>query len=570
MPKCKWNVKSNITDRAKKLSAETNLSPVVVQILINRGYAEKNNIDDFLSPSLSKLPDPFMLSDLEKASNRVADAVQNKEKICIYGDYDIDGTTAIASLVGFLKSLKVNVVYYQPERLGDGYGFHIEAVKKIKEQGSNLIITVDCATTNIDTALYCVDEKIDLIITDHHNVGKTLPQTFAFINPYKEGENKVFQNLAGVGVAYYLMIGVRKVLRDRGYFSGDVAEPDLKNYLDIVALGTIADVVPIQGMNRILVKKGLELLNSNPRVGLKALVNVSNLKTKIDCEAVGFILSPRMNAAGRMGSASRSVELLLTSDDKEAVQLAGILQEENNKRMAFQKDSWVQAQSIVEKIKEEDPKGFEEKFTITLVSKDWHQGIIGIVASKSVDRWFKPTAVFTSISNGIAKGSVRSIPGIDVFSVFSEFRDIFEDFGGHDMAAGMSIKEDRLPKFTELFESGARRTYSVSQLIQSLDVEVEVKPSDIGLRVVNEIAMMEPFGIDNPAPLFFTRTKIFNKWVLKEKHLKLKLDNGIDAIGFNMGEFADSVGSSADIVFKPSINEWNGTKQLQYILADID
>lgn len=570
MPKCKWNIKSSITDKAKKLSLETGLSSVVAQVLINRGYSEKNDIDVFLRPSLLRLPDPFLLSDMGLASNRVADAVQNKEKVCVYGDYDIDGTTAVASLVGFLRSLGTETFYYQPERFGDGYGFHKEAVKIIKEQGASLIITVDCATTNIETADYCKEQGVDLIITDHHNVGEIIPSAVAFINPHKKGENKIFENLAGVGVAYYLMIGVRKVLRDRGAFNGVLKEPDLNSYLDLVAFGTIADVVPVSGINRILVKGGLEILNSRPRLGLKALITVSNLKTAVDCNSVGFILSPRMNAAGRMGSASRSVDLLLTDDDKEAEQLSCVLQEENNRRMSFQKESWGEAQTIVERIKEEDPKGFLEKFTLTLSSKDWHQGVIGIVASKSVDKWFKPTAVFTSISDEIAKGSVRSIPGIDIFSVLSEFKEIFEDFGGHNMAAGMSLKQDRLSEFTELFEAGVKKTHSVSELVQSIDVDLEVAPSDIGLRVIKEISMMEPFGMDNPAPLFVTRSKIFNKWLIKEKHLKLRLDNGIEAIGFNMGEFADSVGSVADIVFKPSINEWNGSKQIQYIISDID
>ncbi len=570
MSRCKWNIKSTITDKGRKLAAELGLSPVFSQILINRGYTNKEDVDEYLNPVLSKLPDPFLLSDMEKASIRIADAIIKKEKVCVYGDYDIDGSTAIASMVGFLRSFGVETTYYQPERFGDGYGLHKEAVDKIRSQGVSLVITVDCGTTNIDTAEHCLENGIDLIITDHHKVGVAVPRAFAFVNPHKHGENRIFENLTGVGVAYYLIIGVRRALMDKAYFK-DAQIPDLKEYLDIVAFGTIADVVPIQGINRILVKRGLDLLNKGSRLGLNALSSVSNLKNRIDCDAVSFILSPRMNAAGRMGSASRCVDLLLTKDQDDAERLAGILHEENNKRMGFQKESWTEAQSMVESLRSKDPKAFSNKFTITLTSNTWHQGIIGIVASKSVDRWFKPTAVFTSSSDGFLKGSARSISGINIYDIFSEFRDLFEDFGGHDMAAGMSLRSERIGTFETLFEEGVRKSCpNPETLIQCLDVDLEVKASDLGLRVVNEISMMEPFGIDNPAPLFFSSAKVFNKWVLKDKHLKLKLDNGIDAIGFNMAELADSIGPKVDMVFRPSINEWNGNKQLQYVLSDIE
>lgn len=570
MSRCKWNIKSSITDKARKLSSELSISPVFSQIMINRGYSNKEDIEAYLNPLLSKLPDPFILSDMEKAANRVADAVIKKEKVCVYGDYDIDGSTAIASLTGFLRSFGLEVIYYQPERFGDGYGFHKEAVDRISSQGVTLLITVDCGTTNLEAAQYCRDKGMDLIITDHHKVGSEMPEAFAFVNPHKPGEEKIFEHLAGVGVAYYLMIGTRRALMEKGHFNEDKV-PDLKEYLDVVAFGTIADVVPVQGINRILVKRGLELLNKSPRVGLSALVDISGLKNKINSDSVSFILSPRMNAAGRMGSASRCVDLLLTKDVDEAERLAKVLQDENNKRMGFQKESWSEVQAMVDSIKAKDIDAFSKRLTITLKSNDWHQGIIGIVASKAVDRWFKPTAVFTSSSDGLLKGSARSIPGINIYDVFSGFRDLFEDFGGHDMAAGMSIRAERIDNFEKLFEEGVRNSCpDPESLIQCLEVDLEVKSSDLGLRVVNELSMMEPFGIDNPAPLFFSSAKVFNKWVLKEKHLKLKLDNGIDAIGFNMAELADSIGSKVDMVFRPSINEWNGSRQIQYILSDID
>lgn len=568
MSKCKWNVISDITKEAQNLSIETGLSTIVCQILLNRGYSDKASVYEYLNPSLAKLPDPFLLSELEKGSKRVAEAVIGGEKISVYGDYDIDGSTATASLTSFLRSLGANVLFYQPERFAEGYGFHVSAVDELKKKGVALIITVDCGTSDIQTAEYCIKNGIDLIVTDHHKVSQEYPRSFAFINPHKNGEEKVFSDLSGVGVAYYFMIGIRKVLRDKGFFN-DKKEPDLKEYLDMVAFGTIADLVPIQGINRILVKKGLEMMNNNPRLGLSALIELSSLKDKLTYESVGFVLSPRMNAAGRMGSASRCVELLLTNDGNEARDLAQILQEENNKRMNFQKRSWEEICSFVEAIEKKDPDAFARTNTITLSSKGWHQGIIGILASKSVDRWFKPTAVFTEIGSGIYKGSARSVPGVDLFKVFSEFKDMFEDFGGHQMAIGMSIKEERIQEFKLLFESSIEKQLNSCPAKQTLKIDLELKLSEIDMKVLNDLSRMEPFGSDNPAPLFVSKVKVFDKKVLKGKHLKLKLENGADAIGFNMGNLAENIGAVTDIVFRPSINEWNGTKKIQYIMVDV-
>lgn len=571
MPKCKWNIRSTVTEKAKKLSKVLGLSSVTAQVLINRGLENQESVKDFFDPSLSKLPDPFILSDMKKAAERLADAVMNKETICIYGDYDIDGSTSIATIVSFLRMMNVDVKYYQPERFVEGYGLHVDSVKKIHKEGSRLLISVDCGTSSMDTADYCKNAGIDLIITDHHKVGTELPAAYAFVNPHKHGEDPVFSCLAGVGVSYYFVIATRKVLRDRGFFT-DNNEPDLKNYLDMVAFGTIADVVPLMGINRIFVRKGLDIINSNSRMGLSALIEVSGLKTQINSDALGFILAPRLNAAGRMGNASRSVELLLSKNEEESKQLASILNEENLKRMSFQNKSWQDVQSIVEEMLSEEKKAsFEKRFTLTFANDGWHQGIIGIVASKAAEKWYKPTAVYTLGSNGIAKGSARSIPGVDIFSVFLSFKDIFEDFGGHNMAAGMSIKSDRLNKFDEMFEQGVSNYIKSKKLLPVLDVDVELGIGDISMRTVTEISQMEPFGLENPQPLFFSSDiKVLNKWVLKDKHLKLRLENGIDAIGFNMASMADELGSTIDLVFKPSINEWNGNRSLQYIMVDAE
>jgi len=565
MVKYKWNVKSSITDNAKSLSKEIGIAPVVAQVFINRGLTSSGDIKDFMSPALSALPDPFLLSDAKSAAERIADAIDKKEKICVYGDYDIDGSTAVAVLAGFFRELGTPFIYYQPERFGEGYGMSADSMKRVIDQGVKLIISVDCGTSNIEAAEYCKKEGVDLIITDHHKLGELTPDVYAFVNPHKPGEPEQFLNLAGVGVAYYLAIALRKVLRERDYFNGKRKEPDLKTYLDLVAFGTVADVVPILGVNRILVKRGLEFINSNPRKGIRALADISGLKGGITSDSISYILAPRLNAAGRMGSASRSVELLLSDDETESQNLAVVLHEENQKRVSFQNKSWQQVQEIAE-----TSAGLDSRYSLTFASEGWHQGVIGIIASKAVEKWYKPTAVY-AINNDVAKGSARSIHGIDIFSVFSEFREIFEDFGGHDMAAGMSIKTDRIPKFEELFEAGVSKYVKSKKIHPVINVDVEVKTSDINLKAVNEIISMEPFGSDNPYPIFLCRNiKVFSKTVLKDKHLKLKLENGIDAIGFNMGGMEQHTDDHIDIVFKPSINDWNGTRQVQYVIVDIE
>jgi single-stranded-DNA-specific exonuclease len=569
MSKCKWNIKSSVTDQARSLSKEMGLSSVLIQLLFNRGYEDKDSIKDFLSPNLRSLKDPFLLKDMTKACLKIYQNILENKKICIYGDYDIDGTSSIAVIVRFFKSIGFkNYCYYQPSRFEEGYGLHLEAVKKIISDGANLIISVDCGSSNFETADYCKNNNFDLIITDHHKIDERIPEAYAFINPQREGNKKTFCCLAGVGVAYYLLIGLRSILREKKYFK-NIKEPDLRDYLDLVAFGTIADVAPMLSLNRILVKKGVHLLNKDPKAGFLALKDISGFKGTIDTESVGFILAPRLNAPGRMGNANDSVRLLIENDYKKAYEIAKNLDSENKKRMEFQKDSWKDVLKIMKGKSEEDLASI---FTLTFSSFKWHQGVIGIIASKSVEKWYKPTAVFSiDEDTGIAKGSLRSIPCVDVFKAVSKLKDILIDFGGHSMAAGVSLKKENLEEFKKRFEEVVLNQEEQNLSSQVLDIDLEVNVTDFGLNTVKQISKMGPFGSNNPKPMFFSKNiKILNKWVLKEKHLKLKLDSGIDAIGFNMAKYSDKLLDRADIVFHPVVNEWKGKENLQYRLVDLD
>ena len=573
MQKCKWNIKSGITAKARDFSESMAVSPIVAQLLINRGIDTIESAKAFLDTSFSNLPDPFLLGDMEKAAKRLADAVQNNEKVFIYGDYDIDGATSISTLFNFISDMGLSPEYYQPERFGEGYGLHIDAISKIIKQGAKLIITVDCGTSNFDAADYCKKKEIDLIVTDHHKVADECINAYAFVNPHKEGELPVFSVMAGVGVAFYLVIATRKVLRDRGFFNKVVKEPDLRNYLDMVALGTTADVVPLVGINRIFVKRGLALINKRQRHGLGALIDISRINPElISTESIGFILGPRLNAPGRMGNASMSVDILLCKNQEKAKAIAELLEAENKKRIQFQNDAWKAVQNIVQaKLDEDGDQFLNGRSSLTFSDPEWHQGIVGIVASKATAKWRKPTAIYTLAEKGVLKGSARSVPGVDIFSIFAEFKEIFENFGGHSMAAGMSIRTENLSKFEELFEKGVAKVTGTKALDRLLDIDLRVELADINMKTVDDINMMAPFGEKNPSPVFCVLSaKVFNKQVLKGKHLKIKLSNGLDAIGFNMGDIADSIGPTINMAFKPVINEWNGLKSLQYLIVDAE
>lgn len=573
MARTKWNIASGISDKARLMSSEYNISNIASQILLNRGYNTDSLIKEFLYPDISKIPNPFLLSGMKEASKRIYEAIINKEKICIYGDYDVDGITSIVVLKEFLDYFGLEVSYYQPERSDEGYGLHLKSISKIFESGTKLIITVDCGSSDYESAVFCKEKGIDLIITDHHKTGSVYPDAYAFINPHKEGEDEVFKCLAGVGVAFYLLIALRKFLREQGVFN-TLKEPNLFNFLDLVAFGTIADLVPLLGINRILVKKGLELLNSsNVRQGFVALKKISGLDAKvINAEIISYNMAPRMNAAGRMGDASKAVDLLLEKDTVRSILLAKALDEDNFRRISLQNEIWDEINlKVSEYISKNSLTKFEDKKTLVFSSKAWHQGVLGIIASKVTEKWNKPSIILTITADGKVKGSARSTQSVDIYKGLSEHESLFESFGGHAFALGMSLDFSKLAKLEKVFEKYVADNYSSKKFEPVTEVDLELSIKELSLATLDGLAVLEPFGFGNTYPVFASRKiKVLDKWKLKDKHLKLKLYNGIEAIGFNLGDYHEIMCDTVDLLYKPVYNEWRGTTKLQFILLDID
>jgi len=572
MLKTKWNILSNISKQALEVSNTYSISSVVAQVLLNRKFDTTSKINNFLYPDIKDIADPFLLTDMKKAVVRIHKAIVGKEKICVYGDYDVDGISSIVVVKEFLSLCNCEVIYHVPDRADEGYGVHLNSIKKLSDKGVSLIITVDCGSSDFESANFCKENNIDLIITDHHKPGEIYPNSFAFINPHKKDEPLEFKCLAGVGVAYYLIIALRAFLREENFFKF-IKEPNLVLFLDLVAFGTVADLVPLTGINRILVKKGLEVLNSTSRQGFKTLKKISLCENKeINSELISYNLAPKINAAGRMGDAKTAVELLLEKDYFKSLKLAEALETDNQNRVLMQNLIWAEIEEKINKyIKEKGLSKFEDKKTLVFYSSNWHQGVLGIIASRVTEKYNKPCIILSIGEDGVAKGSARSINSIDIHSGLIKNIDLFNSFGGHSLALGMSINKNKLAKLETVFETYVQNNYKTSDLESIVEADLELKLKDITNKVIEDLKLLEPYGYLNPYPLFVSRNiRIYNKWKLKEKHLKLKLANNIEAIGFNLVAFHDILCDTVDLLYKPSFNEYNGVKKIQFQLVDLD
>jgi single-stranded-DNA-specific exonuclease len=546
----------------QQLAGSLQISDLLATILCQRGYPTGAEAKLFLQSVLVTLPDPDLLPDMDKACQRLQTALEGKEKISVHGDYDVDGISGCALLVEALRAFGGHVDYHIPLRLKDGYGLSADAIRQAAADGCRLIVSVDCGISAHAEALLAQDLGIDLIITDHHQPGDALPPAIAVVNPHLAGNRYPYVHLAGVGVAFMLLIALRRRLRDNDYFHHR-EEPDLRLSLDLVALGTIADIAPLTGVNRTLVKTGLRLLETGNRPGIAALKKVSGV-TAVTSGSVGFQLAPRLNAAGRLEDAALGVKLLLGEEDIDAQAVAEHLDQFNQERQTLEKQVLADAIARVEA----DP---QERRSIVLASAGWHSGVIGIVASRLVERYYRPTFLI-ALENGVGKGSGRSIKGFDLYQALKECGDLLEGYGGHTMAAGLTVQEQHLTEFSRRFEQAATSRLTDELCTPTIDHDGECTLDLWSVAVVNELTALEPFGVGNPQPLFLSRCCVVkNCTLIAGKHLKFDVEQQgfvVSAIAFGCGErFADCSGE-LDLLYRPQLNVWRGKTQVQMQVVD--
>ncbi|MCX7771187.1 MAG: single-stranded-DNA-specific exonuclease RecJ [Proteobacteria bacterium] len=559
-----WIYNEPDTEFLREIIKTFNLKKSIANIIIRRGFKDLDEIDFFLNPNLNRLPEPSLLKDLKKGAERLASAIFKGEKIAVYGDYDADGITATALVLLFLKDIGIKADFYIPDRIKEGYGLNKDAIDLLKSRGAQLVITVDCGINGIEIVKYAKEIGIDFIITDHHVAGEELPPATAVINPKRKDCNFPFKELAGVGVAFYLLIELRKTLRKQGYFK-NIHEPNLKQYLDLVAIGTIADLVPLLGPNRIFVKYGLEEINKTRKKGLIALREELLIET-LDVKSVSFRIAPRINASGRVSSPLEALKLLLTTDEDKARELVKQLHKNNSQRQKFEETV------LNEAIEQKEING--ERMSYCLYSPDWHIGVLGIVAGKMVDKYKRPFFVFTKDQTGLLKGSGRSIEGFPLEEILFNLKDLLVQYGGHRLACGVTLEEKNLRKFSEELEKMAKRMLSNNNLCQLFHIDGPLEVNEIDDNFFKQLHILEPFGAGNPEPILcMNNVEVLNfRYVgSKENHLKLFLkrnDLSFNAIGFSLPNNGISENSIIDIIGIPKLTEYNGQKRWDFYVKD--
>ena len=555
----KWEFYKTDENLVKQISEKFNIGKLLSTILVNRNILDDEEIRIFLNPTREDFHDPYLLPDMLKAVDRIIEALNNRQKIIIYGDYDVDGITSITVLKRFLEERGIEIASHIPNRLEEGYGLNKEAIKRIADEGYQLMITVDCGISGIEEIKYANSLGIETIITDHHEPLEELPDAIAVVDAKRKDNGYPFRELAGVGVVFKLIqaIGIKLGLDENEYLK----------YLDIVCVGTISDIVPLIDENRVIAKLGLKLIEVTRNPGLKALIKASGYKI-IDSNTISFGIAPRINACGRMGYQDEALKLFLTDDYNEAVKMTEKLNKYNKKRQDTEKRIFNEAIMKIEK------ENIQKNTAIILGDENWHHGVIGIVSSKVTDMYFKPS-ILICFEGEIGKGSGRSIPGFDLHDALCKCSDVLEKYGGHEMAVGLSLKKENFEKFKEQFEMIAKES-NISDIVPVIYIDGKIELEDMKKEIVEEIKLLEPFGEGNKMPLFiYKNLKIDSIRALSEgKHLKLTLKDKntiIDAIGFNLGHLSGEylIGDKIDVVGVLEINSFNGNEKIQINLKDI-
>ncbi len=551
----------------KKLAEELSISPILAQLLVQREIYSFDEARNFFRPDLTDLHDPFLMADMDKAVERLTKAMQHNEKILIYGDYDVDGTTSVSLVYKFLKQFYSNVDFYIPDRYNEGYGISIQGIDFAAENNFKLVIALDCGIKAVEKVKYANTKGVDFVICDHHTPDAVLPPAVAVLDSKRSDCNYPYKHLSGCGVGFKLMQAFCQI--------NNIDLSELTSLLDLVALSIASDIVPITGENRILAYYGLKQLNSNPCIGLKSILDVCGLADKeISISDIVFKIGPRINASGRMKLASEAVELLVSSNPVFAREKSGTINEYNNDRKDLDKNITDEA---IQLIASDDV--YSSRKSLVVYKPDWHKGVIGIVASRLSEEYYKPSIVLTK-SNGFASGSARSVPGFDIYKAIDSCRDLLQNFGGHMYAAGLTMVEENIPAFTERFEQFVAENILEEQTYPQIDIDAVLEFKDITPKFFRVLKQFGPFGPGNMKPVFVSK-KVFDfgtsRLVGKEQeHLKLELvdsssENVINGIAFRMQQYNDHLKAlnPLDICYTLEENTFNGNTNIQLMIKDI-
>lgn len=537
------------------LSRLLSISTVTASVLLARGVTTADEASRWMLSTQDRLHDPFLIPDMEQAVERLHLALCRQEQVCFYGDYDVDGVSATSLYLSFYQGLGGNARGYIPHRLSEGYGLNEGAIRRLALEGVTLLVTSDCGTTSHHEIAVANRLGMDVVVTDHHQTDAVMPPALAVLNPHRRDAIYPFKGLCSAGLAYKVVSAYQQ-----RYGFGEV---DPQSCLDLVALATVADIVPLQDENRILVREGLMQITRGARCGIRALKQVAGITKACTSETVGFRLGPRLNAAGRLDHAMICVRLLTTDSEQEAMQIAEQLEQLNRQRQQIEADITNEAAASLQ----------ENKLSAAIVlgSRDWHLGVVGIVAARLVDRFHRPSILISTNGEGLGRGSARTVEGFDLYQGLSECRDLLEAYGGHPSAAGLTIKESRLEEFRRRFCEVAAKWSSAAHTVPTLHVDAEVNLAEVNLDLIQELESLHPFGAGNPEPtLAVRRLDVVDARVVGEKHLKLRVRQGrsyiFDSIGFRMGSLEGlglRAGQPVDLAFSPERNHWNGYDRVQ-------
>ncbi len=539
---------------------------VAAHLLAQRGITTPEQATTYFRPNLGQLHDPFLMRDMDKAVERIERALGEGERIMVYGDYDVDGTTAVALMYGFLLRFTGNVIFYIPDRYAEGYGISTQGIDKAAEEGVGLIIALDCGIKSVDKVAYAAEKGIDFIICDHHRPGDVLPAAVAVLDPKRDDCPYPYKELSGCGIGFKLIQAIAK--------HNDIPFTDLEASLDLVAVSTACDIVPITGENRTLAHFGLKRLNDDPRPGIKAMLAMANVKRRLNITDLVFVLGPRINAAGRIEHGKQAVELLLSHELGQAEQMGLRIDRNNVARQDLDKEITRQALELIENTAE-----IRDAWSTVVFHPEWHKGVIGIVASRLIETYYRPTVVLTE-SNGKATGSARSVKGFDVYEAINTCSDLLDQFGGHTYAAGLTMPVGNVAAFRQRFERIVREGMSEEMRIPEEEVDIEVALADINDRLLNIVEHMSPFGPQNMRPVFLTRGVVDtgSLRIVGEDHLKLSIADAadpkgrrFDAIAFKQGKWLERIkgGEPFSILYTIESNEWQGRRSLQMNIKDI-